>query len=173
MSNYTPTTNFGAKDALPSGNPGKLILGAQLSTEFTNIATSVATKVDAATSPNGAFTLTGTGFSGSAPTASATYVNVGNTVTITVPGSFTGTSNDVVFTMTGLPVALQPVRTQVLAVPQYAMLDNGAGSTGASVQVSAASGTISFRNGSSQLNGWTNTGTKGVNNTFSFTYLLV
>lgn len=48
MSNYTVSTNFGAKDALPSGNPAKLILGAQLTTEFTNIATAIATKLDAA-----------------------------------------------------------------------------------------------------------------------------
>jgi hypothetical protein len=46
MSNYTVTTNFGAKDALSSGNPAKLILGAQLTTEFNNIATALATKFD-------------------------------------------------------------------------------------------------------------------------------
>lgn len=46
MSNYVVATNFGAKDALPSGNPAKLILGAQLTTEFNNIATAIATKFD-------------------------------------------------------------------------------------------------------------------------------
>lgn len=46
MANYTVSTNFQAKDALPSGNPQKLILGAQLTTEFNNIATSIATKLD-------------------------------------------------------------------------------------------------------------------------------
>lgn len=34
---YTVTTNFGAKDSLASGNPAKLILGAQFTTEFTNL----------------------------------------------------------------------------------------------------------------------------------------
>lgn len=47
MSNYTVATNFGAKDSLASGNPAKLILGAQLTTEFNNIATAIATKYDA------------------------------------------------------------------------------------------------------------------------------
>lgn len=47
MSNYTVTTNFGSKDSLASGNPAKLILGAQFTTEFTNIATAISTKQDA------------------------------------------------------------------------------------------------------------------------------
>lgn len=46
MSNYTVTTNFAAKDSLPSGNPTKLILGAQLTTEFANIATAITSKLD-------------------------------------------------------------------------------------------------------------------------------
>ena len=55
MSNYTVTTNFGAKDSLPTGNAAKLIKGSEFTTEFDNIATAVATKADAA-SP----TITGT-----------------------------------------------------------------------------------------------------------------
>jgi hypothetical protein len=46
MSNYTITTNFAAKDGLASGNPGKLVLGVQFTTEFNNIATAIATKFD-------------------------------------------------------------------------------------------------------------------------------
>jgi len=46
LSNYTVTTNFGAKDALSSGNPSKVIKGSEFTTEFTNIATAVATKAD-------------------------------------------------------------------------------------------------------------------------------
>ncbi len=55
MSNYTVTTNFGAKDSLPTGNAAKLIKGSEFTTEFDNIATAVATKADTA-SP----TFTGT-----------------------------------------------------------------------------------------------------------------
>jgi hypothetical protein len=46
MSNYIKTTDFAAKDALPSGNPSKLAQGTQVDTEFNNIATAVATKED-------------------------------------------------------------------------------------------------------------------------------
>ncbi len=48
MSNYTVTTNFGAKDSLPSGNAAKVIKGSEFTTEFTNIQTAIATKADTA-----------------------------------------------------------------------------------------------------------------------------
>ena len=66
MSNYTKTTNFTAKDSLPSGDSGKVIRGTEFDTEFTAISTAIATKADLAsptftgtvTIPN--LTLTGT-----------------------------------------------------------------------------------------------------------------
>ena len=48
MSNYTITTNFGAKDSLPSTDAGKVIKGSEFTTEFTNIQTAIATKADTA-----------------------------------------------------------------------------------------------------------------------------
>ena len=55
MSNYTKTTNFTAKDSLPSGDSGKIIRGSEFDTEFNAISTASATKADLA-SP----TFTGT-----------------------------------------------------------------------------------------------------------------
>lgn len=46
MSNYVKATNFTAKDSLPSGNSGKIIKGAELDTEYTAIASAVASKAD-------------------------------------------------------------------------------------------------------------------------------
>lgn len=46
MSDYTKATDFAAKDALLTGNPSKLVKGTELDTEFNNIATAVATKID-------------------------------------------------------------------------------------------------------------------------------
>ncbi len=63
MSNYVQSTNFATKDALPSGDPLKIVKGTEINTEFNNIAVAVATKADTA-SP----TFTGTP---AAPTASA------------------------------------------------------------------------------------------------------
>ena len=62
MSNYVQSTNFATKDALPSGDPLKIVKGTEINTEFTNIAIAVATKADLL-SP----TFTGTP---AAPTAS-------------------------------------------------------------------------------------------------------
>ena len=70
MSNYTKSTNFAAKDALNSGNAGKIIKGTEINTEYDNIASAIASKADT----NNA-TLTG----------SATAVN------LTVSGTFTAT----------------------------------------------------------------------------------
>ena len=55
MSNYVQSTNFATKDALPSGDPLKIVKGTEINTEFANIAIAVATKADLA-SP----TFTGT-----------------------------------------------------------------------------------------------------------------
>ena len=63
MANYTKATNFTAKDSLPSGNAGKIIKGAEIDTEFTAIASAIASKADL-NSP----ALTGTP---TAPTATA------------------------------------------------------------------------------------------------------
>lgn len=62
MTDYTKSTNFTSKDSLSSGNPLKIIKGAEFDTEFNAIATAVATKANSA-SP----TFTGTPL---APTAS-------------------------------------------------------------------------------------------------------
>jgi hypothetical protein len=48
MSNYTKTTNFTAKDTLPTGNPAKIIKGSDFDTEFDALVTAVASKANSA-----------------------------------------------------------------------------------------------------------------------------
>ena len=48
MSNYTKTTDFEAKDSLPTGDSGKIIKGTEFETEFDAIAVAIATKADLA-----------------------------------------------------------------------------------------------------------------------------
>ena len=48
MTDYTKTTNFASKDSLPSGNANKIVKGAEIDTEFNNIATASATKANIA-----------------------------------------------------------------------------------------------------------------------------
>lgn len=46
MSDYTQSIDFSAKDALASGNPSKVIMGADIDTELGLISTAIATKLD-------------------------------------------------------------------------------------------------------------------------------
>lgn len=58
MSNYTKTTDFASKDALPSGTPAKIVKGTEIDNEFNAIQTAVATKLD---STIGAWTIVQSG----------------------------------------------------------------------------------------------------------------
>lgn len=46
MSSYTKTTNFAAKDTLTTGDPNKIVKGADIGSEFDNLATAVNSKAD-------------------------------------------------------------------------------------------------------------------------------
>ena len=114
MSDYTKTTNFAAKDALATGNPSKLILGAELDTEFNNIATASATKANKIASPtaNNVLIQDASGDladSGIAYTALATLAGTETLTnkTLTAPvlsGTITGT-----YTLAGTPTLASPV----------------------------------------------------------------
>lgn len=59
--------------------------------------------------------LTATGFTGAAPSGTATITQVGKLVTVELP-ALTGTSNAQTFTLTGFPAAYSVPRAQSLAV---------------------------------------------------------
>lgn len=76
MSDYTKTTDFAAKDSLPSGNAGKIVKGSEINQEFSNLVTAVNSKANTA-GP----TFTGTV---TAPTLSA--ANIAGTLAGTISG---------------------------------------------------------------------------------------
>jgi hypothetical protein len=47
MSDYQKTVDFAVKDTLVSGDPLKIVKGTEIDTEYLNIQTAVATKVEA------------------------------------------------------------------------------------------------------------------------------
>jgi hypothetical protein len=57
MSNYTKTTNFAVKDSLSTGDPAKIVSGAEIDAEYNAIALASATKANTA-SPTFTGTLT-------------------------------------------------------------------------------------------------------------------
>lgn len=81
MSNYTKTTNFTAKDSLPSGDTNKIIRGSEFDTEFNAIATASATKADLA-SP----TFTGTVTVPNLTITGNVVVDLGSADTVTIDG---------------------------------------------------------------------------------------
>lgn len=70
MANYTKVTNFTAKDSLTSGDPNKVVKGAEIDTEFTAISTAIATKAN---------------------TAGPTFTGTTTVADLTVSGTFSGT----------------------------------------------------------------------------------
>ena len=103
MSNYTKSTNFATKDSLSSGNALKIVKGTEIDTEFNNIATAIATKIDsgsagtvtsvAGTGTVNGITLTGTVTSSGSLTLGGTLssVSLSTQVTGTLPVANGGT----------------------------------------------------------------------------------
>jgi hypothetical protein len=46
MADYNKSTNFTAKDGLPSGNPSKIVKGSEIDIEFTAVSNAIASKAD-------------------------------------------------------------------------------------------------------------------------------
>ena len=121
---------------------------------------------------SGTYTGTATGLTTS-PTGTIRYERVGNLVTICISlGNFTGTSNATSFTITGaLPASCTPTRGQKFALPYGALTNNGAAVSDGGVTVGSSSTVITLEKDGTPA-GFTNSGTKAVATTISFTYIL-
>lgn len=114
MSNYTKTTNFTSKDSLSTGNPLKIVRGAEHDTEYSNIATAIQTKADLA-SP----ALTGT----------ATAVNLTVSGNLVV-GTDTATTNTATQTLTNKTLTSPTINGgTVTGITDLTVADGGTGAS--------------------------------------------
>ena len=112
MSSYTKSTNFATKDALPSGDPLKIVKGTEIDTEFNNIATAVATKADLASPtftgspvlPTGTTGVTQSAGNNSTALATTAYADAAITAERAATATLTNKSLTSP-TLTGTPVA--------------------------------------------------------------------
>lgn len=121
----------------------------------------------------GSFTGTLTGMTGST-TGTVHYQRIGNRVTLWVASSITGTSNDSIMTMTGLPAVIQSTGS---LVPSVSLIDSGTQCAGL---VSAANTLSFFLYEDDALStrilasgaGFTSSGTKGLSAGWTITYII-
>ena len=108
MSDYTKTTDFGAKDALASGNANKIVKGSEIDDEFDNIATAIATKYDSADrgAANGIASLDGSTLVPAAQLPAATTTAQGAVELATNAETITGTDTTRAVTPDGLQAVL-------------------------------------------------------------------
>lgn len=123
------------------------------------------------TPDSGTYVGTLTGITGT-PTATIQWIRMGNVAMVFVPSTVLAIGTSTALTITGaLPASMQPAKSQTIAVPAFALTDNGAKINTASISVGAGSSTIVFLNNDSSA-GFTAAGNKGVSRQFSFSYLL-
>ena len=114
----------------------------------------------------GSFTVTGTGFSGTAPSGTAQYIQIGKQVTVFLP-AIQGTSNATTFTITGILPSIAAAYLSYSTIPTF---DNTFAINGM-IQLSASGTTWTlFRDSLGNI--WTPSGAKGTRE-FAISYISI
>jgi hypothetical protein len=138
MADYNKSTNFTAKDTLPTGNSGKIVKGTEIDTELNAVSNAIASKADI-NSPS----FTGTP---AAPTATAgsNTTQLANTAFVTAERTNTTTLTNKTLTS---PVINTPAITggTITGIADLAVADGGTGSS------TLAANAVLLGNGTSAL----------------------
>jgi hypothetical protein len=137
MADYNKSTNFTAKDTLPTGNSGKIVKGTELDTEFNAVANAIASKADI-NSPN----LTGTP---TVPTATSVTNTTQAASTAFVQAVVTGLSLGNMSTQAKSAVDI--TGGTIVGITDLAVADGGTGaSTAANARTNLGLGSIATQN---------------------------
>lgn len=132
MSNYTKSVDFAAKDSLASGVAAKRVLGTEINTEFDNIATAVASKLDTSSfTASGLTSGTLAIANGGTGSSSTTYCNLVSNVTGTLPVANGGTGLTTFSSGNAVLVSASAGALSVLsAINTGALITSGSGVVG-------------------------------------------
>jgi hypothetical protein len=148
---------YSSADALLDTHDDLLVWGANVPTFSESSFTGTLTGMDASTTGTVSYKIV------------ANAAGVGKLCTLTVPSTFSGTSNTTAMTMTGLPAVCTP--TGAVRVPTT-IIDAGNENQGMAV-IAAAGTTITFYTDANlSATGFTNSGGKGLGGGWTITYPL-
>jgi len=139
MSDYSKSTNFTAKDTLPTGNSGKIVKGTEIDIEFTNIASAITSKANIS-SPD----LLGTPTSPTATTGTNT-TQIANTAFVKTAIDTATASLGTMATQNASSVAI--TGGTITGITDLTVADGGTGSS------TFTANSIVLGNGTSALNG--------------------
>lgn len=125
MSNYVKSTNFTAKDSLPTGDTNKVIRGSEFDTEFDALQTAIGTKSDlAGPTFTGTATFANLTATGTVNLTGATVSNLGTVTTVdinggTIDGATIGansasTGNFTTLSVNGVAITATPAELNIL-----------------------------------------------------------
>ena len=126
MSNYTQSTNFATKDSLPSGDPLKIVKGTEINTEFVNISTAIATKLDSSSGTISGATINSSTIGATTPSTGA-FTTLSASGTTAISGTTTLSGATTLSGVTTISDAQRPVIDNIKL--GYATTATAAGTT--------------------------------------------